>query len=466
VPQALSAEHSEPGKGPSQSWLGRYSYDLIWGSVVVALAAAAFAVPHLHLGWLTPVKVQTAAQYQELAQTAPILGQWMPHAGWATASAVLVALAVVVWGPTVARSAPWRRLVLCSWATSAVWAMSLALTYGWHKGVVGRMGGPSNYVSTATRVASVTGLIHGFASHIVNGPGSWPISVAGNPVGALLTFVGLDRVGLGGPAWASLFCVLAGTSSAAAVLITIRALTGEGMARRVAPFVALAPVAIWIAVSADAYFAGVAAWGLALLALASAGHLRFPVGGAVGAGALLCCSVYLDYGLILMVLPALAVVAVTGNYRPLIGAAMGAVAVAVTFTALGFWWFDGLSLVRQRYWSGIAADRPFSYWVWGNLASLTCAIGIAAVTGLRRVFNATALRTRIGINVLLVAFVVVILAADVSGLSKAETERIWLPFAVWLVAAPALLPRRSHRFCLGLQALGALLINSLLFTAW
>ena len=40
------------------------------------------------------------------------------------------------------------------------------------------------------------------------------------------------------------------------------------MARRAAPFVAVAPTAIWIAVSADGYFAGVAAWGIALLALA------------------------------------------------------------------------------------------------------------------------------------------------------------------------------------------------------
>ena len=202
VPQALSAERCELGKWPSGSSLGRYADDLIWGSVVVALVAAAFVVPHLHLGWLTPLNAQSAAQYKELAETAPILGQWMAHAGWATVCAVLVALATVAWGPMVARAAPWRWLVLCSWATSAVWAMSLALTYGWHKGVVGRMGGPS-YVSTATQVGSVTGLIHGFTSHIVDGPGAWPISVAGNPVGALLTFVGLDRVGLSGPAWAS-----------------------------------------------------------------------------------------------------------------------------------------------------------------------------------------------------------------------------------------------------------------------
>ena len=187
---------------------------------------------------------------------------------------------------------------------------------------------------------------------------------------------------------------------------------------------------------------------------------------AVGAGTLLGCSIYLDYGLILMGIPVLAVVIIARNARPLLGAAVGVVVVASLFTALGFWWFDGLSLVRQRYWAGIATDRPFSYWVWGNLASLTCAIGVAAATGLRRAFNGTALRARCGINVMLVAFVLVIVAADLTGLSKAETERIWLPFAVWLVTAPALLPRRSHRLCLGLQAVGALLINSLLLTTW
>ena len=38
------------------------------------------------------------------------------------------------------------------------------------------------------------------------------------------------------------------------------------------------------------------------------------------------------------------------------------------------------------------------------------------------------------------AAVAAILAADLSGLSKAEVERIWLPFAVWLPPAPACYP--------------------------
>ncbi|MGW1599301.1 hypothetical protein ACWCQG_37225, partial [Streptomyces sp. NPDC002343] len=57
-----------------------------------------------------------------------------------------------------------------------------------------------------------------------------------------------------------------------------------------------------------------------------------------------------------------------------------------------------------------------------------------------------------------------LLAADLSGMSKAETERIWLPFAMWLIAACAFLPR--PRGWLAAQAVLALLLNHLLFTGW
>ena len=64
------------------------------------------------------------------------------------------------------------------------------------------------------------------------------------------------------------------------------------------------------------------------------------------------------------------------------------------------------------------------------------------------------------------AAVLAVLAADLSGLSKAEVERIWLPFAVWLVAAAALLPARQIRWWLGAQAVIALAVNHLLLTTW
>jgi hypothetical protein len=49
-------------------------------------------------------------------------------------------------------------------------------------------------------------------------------------------------------------------------------------------------------------------------------------------------------------------------------------------------------------------------------------------------------------------------------MSKAETERIWLPFAMWLLPACAFLSR--PRAWLAAQAVLALLLNHLLRTGW
>jgi hypothetical protein len=57
-----------------------------------------------------------------------------------------------------------------------------------------------------------------------------------------------------------------------------------------------------------------------------------------------------------------------------------------------------------------------------------------------------------------------LLVADLSGMSKAETERIWLPFAMWLLAAGAFLDR--PRAWLTVQAASALLLNDPLLTGW
>jgi hypothetical protein len=76
------------------------------------------------------------------------------------------------------------------------------------------------------------------------------------------------------------------------------------------------------------------------------------------------------------------------------------------------------------------------------------------------------IRRRAGLHLLVIAALVAILCADLSMLSKAETERIWLPFTVWLTAAPALLPAKSHRWWLAVNVVGALLLNHLILTNW
>ena len=58
------------------------------------------------------------------------------------------------------------------------------------------------------------------------------------------------------------------------------------------------------------------------------------------------------------------------------------------------------------------------------------------------------------------------LAADISGMSKAETERIWLAFGVVTYTSLALLRGRQARVALAGAAACALLVNHLLATGW
>jgi hypothetical protein len=71
---------------------------------------------------------------------------------------------------------------------------------------------------------------------------------------------------------------------------------------------------------------------------------------------------------------------------------------------------------------------------------------------------------QVRLAVLVGAALAALLAADLSGMSKAETERIWLPFAMWLLPAGALVS--GVRAWLGAQAVVALLLNHLLLTGW
>lgn len=217
----------DPGTGATDaaSWVRRYRADLVWAGVVCTVVAVAFVVPHLHLSWLTPLVPQNPQQEHPLAGTAPILGIWLPHRNWSTVGAIVLALAVVAWGPVVARRLPWRVLVVAAWLVATAWTVSLTLIDGVVRGWVGRMNGTGGYLAQLPRNGSIHSLVQGFAVHIpVNSPAPWDISIAGDPPGALLTFFGLDRLGLGGPWWASTFCVVVGASSAAAVLVAVRAL--------------------------------------------------------------------------------------------------------------------------------------------------------------------------------------------------------------------------------------------------
>jgi methylthioxylose transferase len=439
--------------------------------VAVALVVAAFVVPHLHLGIVTPLIHASPTRLHSFADTAPIFGWWNAHVGWGTAPAILIGVAAVLRGQGIAARLPWRVLPWVTWATACAWAFSLAMIDGWNRGFAHRLVAQHEYLRQVPSITDIPDAVRTFASRIPDfQPNSWITHVSGHPPGALLTFVWLDRIGLAGGAWAGLLCLLVGSSAAAAIVVALRALADEGAARAAAPFVAVAPTAIWIAVSADGYFAGVAAWGIALLALAVRRTVRWPVVAAAGSGLLLGWGIFLNYGLALMALPAVAVLIAAVDWRAAVGALAPAVLAALVvvgvFALAGFWWFDGYTLVQHRYWQGIANDRPFQYWSWANFASVVCAIGLGSVAGVGRAFDVAAIKRRSGLNLVVLGALLAIVFADLSMLSKAETERIWLPFTVWLTAAGALLPAQSRRWWLALNVVGTLLLNHFILTNW
>ncbi|HEX5401302.1 MAG TPA: hypothetical protein VFX16_03260, partial [Pseudonocardiaceae bacterium] len=298
-----------------------------------------------------------------------------------------------------------------------------------------------------------------------------------HPPGATLPFVWLERVGLGGPTSAAVLVVLVGGLSVVAVPVTLRALDGKRAARVVVPFLVVFPGAAIAGVSADWLFAGVGSSGVALLAL---GAVRLRTDRSV-ASALMCLAsgvvlgwcLFLSYGMAAFALVPLTVVLLARSPRAVVLAGVGAAVVVAAFAFAGFWWLDGYHLVVRRYYQDVGRTRPDDYWAWADLAALVLSTGPAVAAGLRRVVvRATAeprARTfdrRVVVPALVCAAALVVVAADASGLSKAETERIWLPFAVWLAASAALLPARHQRWWLACQVVVALVVRHLLWVQW
>lgn len=438
-------------------------HDLVALAVVAALITAAVVVGVILRANRVPIH----------ARTAPLFGDWQQQVGPSTLLALTVAGLVVWQGPNVAERLRWPALLLAAWASCVGWIFSLALVAGWDR-LAGKLERPTEYLHEVPDAPPLPELLATFADRIVAGQAdSWTTHVAGHPPGALIFFILLDRIGLGGGAWAAIVVGTLGATACVAIAVAVRSVDSERLARRAVPFLVLTPAAIWIGISADGLFLAVSAWGVALLAVA--GRQRTGPGllaTALAAGLLLGASLYLSYGLILIGAVALAVLVVSRRLLPGMIAAAGVLVVVAVTTAAGFWWWEGMDQLVVRYNQGWGATRSYSYWVWANLAALALAAGPAVAPGLRRVTARLvhAVRGRqvdgAGTAALVLGATAAVIAASLSGLSKGEVERIWLPFTGWLVAACALLPRRDHRWWLALQALTAVVIVHLTLPAF
>jgi methylthioxylose transferase len=397
-------------------------------------------------------------------EAAPLVGRWIwqPTLGLILPFVIGV---VTIWKfGSIARRLSFARASILAGILCGGFAVTLAGAQGWSK-IMDPVVDPSEYWVNLDVLPPMTETVRRWSDwqFLLD----YTVHLKGHPPGFILLLQALERMGLGQPWVVAMLCWLGLAAVAPGMMSCVRHLTDEDTALTVAPFLILSPYAIWMATSADAFYACLLVWGVALmltgLATASATR-RIALGSA--AGLLLSGALFCTYGAAtFMVIPAAALLfakqvhsnGVVTRFQVGGAAALTAAVVTLAFRAAGFWWFDGLKTTQDFYHWGTAQFRPWQYFIVANLAALSIAVGPAVVGGLGRLG-----RNRLW--VLVGAAVIAITAANLSNYSKAETERIWMIFMPMLVPATAALPH--PRWWLAGQLMLALLLEAWLQGKW
>jgi hypothetical protein len=436
--QTGERDGSRPGRSPERQalWL------LVAGvAVVVAVGGLLRLRTDLHLGvipfhggpgfgvgWGTPVALAVAAV---LVAVLPAIGARVPFG----LLPVTATVATIVWAVAVAAQ---RSLDALSYPLSTRWDY-------WQAVPAVRALGPRRFLAT-----------------YVDRLGSYPVHVQGHPPGMLLFLWGLGAAGLHGRGWAAAAIIVVGATTPAAVLLTLRWRGADAAARAAFPFLVLAPAVLFVATVGDGVFAAVTAWAAALLAGAARRRCASAWISAGASGALMAVALHLTYG-VLPLLVALTVTIVGGRryWSLLIPVVCGLLGATAPFFAAGFRWWDGLAATRHWYAVGAASERPYAYFLVANLIAFALMLGPAVVAALSR-------RPPPDVVALVLAAIVAVVVADVSGLSKGEVERIWLPMMPWVSLAVVGLVRRSSPADVRrwLAAGAGLTLTLQIFVAW
>lgn len=382
---------------------------------------------------------------------------WRP--GWMLLVPVALGVLVVLEAPRAALDRRWSHVVVGSSVLALAWGVALALLDG-IDGIVAPVTSKHEYLVDVGKVGDPLAFLRGFTTHIAE----YGTHVQGHPPGFVLLLSAFDRVGLATPGVVATVEILGGAVAVAAVLVTVREVAGERVARRAAPFVAVAPIAIWTTTSADAFYAGVGACAVALVVVATGQRGRRATWWAGLGGLLFGAVAFLSYGLVLLAVIPIGVALHRRRMRALVAAASAAALVFLAFGLAGFWWLDGLRATHERYFAGVASRRPYWPFLLANLACLAIVLGPALAVALAR------LRDRRLWWVVGGSLVALGLAA-LSGMSKGEVERIWLPFAVWLLPAGAALSAgrdgtRPASGWLAAQVVFTLFVQTLVRSPW
>jgi hypothetical protein len=282
--------------------------------------------------------------------------------------------------------------------------------------------------------------------------------VKGNPPGPLIA---LHLLGISTPGALAALCVGVGSLCAPLAYDLGRVLGGERRGRLAGLLTAFSPAMLLFGVTSVDY--AFAALGVGIACLLVRRGPRALIAGSILA------AVASFFSWLLLAIPAWAAVVTWrrhGRGRAVaLCASVGGALVLFTGLLAVVWGYDpfsALSATASAYSHGIATIRPYAFWVFGSPAAWIAMLG-APVAWL-------SLRALTDGDDAAVAIWALVAFASVVGFTKAETERVWLPFVplacVAAGAALAALPRARLRLVLAALVVQALAVELLFFTVW
>ncbi|MDQ6729455.1 MAG: hypothetical protein M3022_03915 [Actinomycetota bacterium] len=391
---------------------------------------------------------------------APFLMSWAPHPAWPVVIGVVVSLgaaALAPWAMARIRGSVTFGAVLATGSLAVGLAVNAARTgpSGWSH--VFDLGGHGSVEASREYLPALAQLhqgVHYYVGHFASLLPHLPTHTKGNPPGPV---VAMHLLGITTAGRLAAVCIAATALSAPLAYLLGRELGDERRGRLAGILMIFAPAAVLFGVtSVDAVFTA--------LGTAAAWLLVSPRVGRRAAGcALVAVASFSSW--LLLAIPVWAVL-VTLRREGARAAAALAVAAAgavllLTVVLAVLLDYDPVGILRalaRMYSAGAAAHRPYVFWLFGSPAAWTAMLGLPIAW-----FAARALS---GGDPAALALVALIVVSTVAGFTKAETERIWLPFVPLACVAAAALPIGRLRPLLGALAVQSLAVEVLFETLW
>ncbi len=390
----------------------------------------------------------------------PFLMAWHPQARWPLLVAIVVAAALVGLVPRAVdrvRSAALFAALAYAGALALGLAVNVARlgTAGWshvfERGPGGAFEARFEYLPS---LRYLDGGVAGYVRHFAALLPDLSTHVKGNPPGPLVV---MHLLGIDTPARLTVACIGLGALCAPLAYGLGRELGGERRGRVAAALTIFSPSCVLFGVtSVDYAFAAVGMIGAWLLVD------RRPSARTAGCVAVAVGS-FLSWVLLAIPVWAVLCLLIRDGRRAALRAGAGALAaiLGLTFLLHLVWGYDPLAVLRALgpiYAGGMASQRPYWFWLFGSPAAFLAMLGAPVAWSAVR---ASARREPAAL-----ALAAVILVSAVAGFTKAETERIWLPFVPLVCVAAASVRVRRLVPVLALLATQAIVIELLFNTTW